>query len=280
VLYPENGVTKLDVARYIESVAERMVPEIAGRPLMLLRCPEGRGKPCFFQKHPHGALHESLERVKVREKSGPDFYVVVRDATGLVALVQAGALEIHVWSARVDKIEQPDRMVFDIDPDPATPWAEVPRAALRLREELGRLGLESFVKTTGGKGLHVVVPLSRGPEWDTVGGFAAGVAQRLIQERPETYTAHLQKAKRKGRIFLDTLRNTRAHTWVAPYSPRAREGATVSWPIDWDEVKASLRSDRFTMPSLAKGLPRRDPWRGLGDTRQTLTASLVRKLRG
>jgi bifunctional non-homologous end joining protein LigD len=279
VLYPERGLTKVDVARYLESVADRMAPEIAGRPLMLLRCPEGRDKPCFFQKHPHGALHESLEKVSVREKKGADFYVVARDASGLVALLQAGSLEIHVWGARVDRIEQPDRMVFDIDPDPTTPWAEVPRTALRLREHLDAFDLESFVKTTGGKGLHVVVPLRRGAGWDMVGGFAAAIAEKLVREEPEKYTVQLRKESRKKRIFLDTLRNRRAHTWVAPYSPRAREGATVSCPVSWEEITPRLRNDRFTVETLSKGLPRRDPWKGIGDTRQTITAVLLEKAR-
>lgn len=279
VLYPENGLTKLDVARYLESVAERMVPEIAERPLMVLRCPEGRDKTCFFQKHPHGALHESLEKVSVREKKGRDFYVVAKDVTGLVALLQAGSLEIHVWGARVDRIEQPDRMVFDIDPDPETTWPEVPRTALRLRSHLAALDLESFVKTTGGKGLHVVVPLRRGPDWETVLAFAGAIAAKLVQEEPGKYTTELSKQRRKGRIFLDTLRNRRAHTWVAPYSPRAREGATVSCPVSWEEVTVKLRNARFTVETLSKGLPRRDPWKGIDDTRQTITASLLAKAR-
>ncbi|HKA25642.1 MAG TPA: DNA ligase D [Candidatus Eisenbacteria bacterium] len=278
VLYPERKLTKLDVARYLESVAERMVPEVAGRPLMLLRCPEGRDKPCFFQKHPHGALHESLEKVSVREKKGRDSYVVVHDATGLVALLQAGALEIHVWSARVEHIEEPDRMVFDIDPDPGTPWPEVPRTAHRLREALESWGLESFVKTTGGKGLHVVVPLRRGPGWEEVGRFAAAIADRLIRESPEKYTAQLLKQRRQGRIFLDTLRNTRAHTWVAPYSPRAREGATVSCPIRWDDVTPRLDNGRYTVETLSKEMPRPDPWKGMARARQTITAALLKKV--
>src|SRR5262249_27364988 len=150
LLYPERQLTKLDLAHYFEAVAGRMVPEIEARPLMIRRCPEGRDKPCFWQKHPHGAVHESLEQVTIREQNGRNVYVLVHDATGLVALLQQGALEIHVWSSRADKIEQPDRMVFDIDPDPGTPWAEVPRTAIRLRDELARFDLESFVKTTGG----------------------------------------------------------------------------------------------------------------------------------
>jgi bifunctional non-homologous end joining protein LigD len=278
VLYPERQLTKLDVARYLESVAGRMVPQIAGRPLMMRRCPEGRGGPCFWQKHPHGAVHESLEQVTIREQNGRNVYLLVHDATGLVALLQAGALEVHVWSARADKVEQPDRMVFDIDPDPGTAWAEVPRTAIRLKDELARFDLESFVKTTGGKGLHVVVPIRRGPEWPEVKSFAAAIAGRLIRESPDLYTAELMKQRRRGRIFLDTLRNTRSHTWVAPYSPRAREGAPVSCPVSWEEITPRLRTDRFNVESLSKGFPGRDPWRGMDDARQTITAAMIKKL--
>ena len=280
ILYPERKLTKLDLARYFEVVAERMVPEIAGRPLMMRRCPEGRDKPCFWQKHPHGPVHESLEQVTIREQNGRNVYVLVHDVTGVVALLQTGALEIHVWSARADRIEQPDRMVFDIDPDPSTPWPEVPRTAIRLREELAHFGLESFVKTTGGKGLHVVAPLVRRAEWDLVRSFAGAIAARLIRESPERYTAQLMKNRRQGRLFLDTLRNTRSHTWVAPYSPRAREGAPVSCPVGWGDVTPRLRSDRYTVETLSKGLPRSDPWKGIGDVRQTITAALLDKVRG
>jgi bifunctional non-homologous end joining protein LigD len=154
----------------------------------------------------------------------------------------------------------------------------VPRTAHRLRELFEQFELESFVKTTGGKGLHVVVPLRRGPGWKEVGAFAGAIATRLIREEPETYTAQLAKQRREGRVFLDTLRNTRAHTWVAAYSPRAREGAPVSCPVSWEEVTPRLRSDRFTVESLSRGLPRSDPWKNIDETRQTITAAMLRKV--
>jgi len=276
VLYPDRKLTKLDLARYFATVADRMVPQIAGRPLMLLRCPGGAGKPCFFQKHPQGTIDPSLASVDIEEKSGPHTYVTVSDARGLVALLQGGALELHVWGARADRIEQPDRMVFDIDPDPRTPWPEVPRTALRLRDALAAFDLASFVKTSGGKGFHVVVPLTRGAActWETMGHFALDIAARLVRESPDLYTTHLVKERRKGRIFLDTLRNRRAHTWVAPYSPRARAGAPVSFPVSWSEVVPALHADRFTVEALARGLPRTDPWKDLAGTRQTITAAM------
>ena len=278
VLFAERQLTKRDLARYLETVAPRMVPHLAERPLMILRCPEGRGRECFYQKHPHGPVPPALEAVEIREKTGTDRYLVARDLAGLVSLVQLGALELHVWGARVDRIEQPDRMVFDIDPDPKTPWAEIPRTARRLRDALAAYDLESFVKTTGGKGLHVVVPLRRGPDWKEVGAFAGAVARRLVREDPDLFTQHLQKQRRGGRIFLDTMRNLRAHTWVAAYSPRAREGAPVSCPISWDEVTPKLDPMRFTVESLGRGLPRADPWRAMGETRQTLTAAMLRQV--
>jgi bifunctional non-homologous end joining protein LigD len=282
VLFPEMGLTKLDLARYWIAVADEAIPALAGRPLMLLRCPEGRGRTCFFQKHPTGPLPAGLSAVRVREKKGTDSYAVVKDRRGLVALVQQGVLEIHVWGSRADRLEQPDRMVFDIDPDPQTPWPRVVGAARGVRARLESLGLDSFLKTTGGKGLHVVVPLRRGPGWEDVRAFSAAVASGLVREDPALWTTQLSKAKRGGRIFLDTLRNGRGATWVAAYSPRAREGAPVSMPIAWSELGEGLDPGRFTVASVPTLLRQRakDPWAGIGTTRQTLRASLLRQVMG
>jgi bifunctional non-homologous end joining protein LigD len=278
VLYPESGLTKLDLARYVESVSALLLPQVAGRPLMMLRCPSGRRRPCFFQKHPGGRVHPSLEPVEIQQKDRRAHYLVVRDPAGLVALVQMGVLEIHVWGARVDRLAQPDRMVFDIDPGLSTPWPQVTGAAKRLHELLAQFDLESFVKTTGGRGLHVVVPLARGPGWDMVRAFSAAVAARMAREAPERFTTLLPKRRRRGRIFLDTMRNLRGHTWVAPYSPRARAGAPVSLPVVWTQVTARLRSAQFTVETLPRYLARRvqDPWAGIEATRQTLTRAMLR----
>jgi bifunctional non-homologous end joining protein LigD len=277
VLDPETGFTKLDLARYYEVVAERMLPEVVDRPLMTKRCPGGWSAPCFFQKHPSGTIPAVLGRVEVRESKGVDTYLVVRDAAGLAALAQIGALEIHVWGSRADRIEQPDRVVFDLDPDPAVTWDRVVNLARALRERLAALELETFLKTTGGKGLHVIAPLARRAAWPEVLAFAHVVAAGLVREDPRGLTLEMSKAKRAGKILIDTLRNGRGATWVAPYSTRARAGAPVSMPIDWKDLGTDLRPDGVRAPDLLRdGLPKRDPWRDLPRTRQSLTAAIRR----
>jgi len=247
---------------------------------MLLRCPEGRGRACFFQKHPSGPVHRSLSSVRVRESNGTlETYLTLRDRAGLVSLVQMGALELHVWGARADAIDKPDRIVFDLDPDPSVRWAFVVETAHRVRGRLRSLGLSSFAKTTGGKGIHVVVPIRRGPGWEEVKTLSLGVASSLVREEPDRLTTHLAKARRAGRIFIDTLRNRRGATWVAPYSPRAREGAPVSTPVAWSELTPKLDPARFTVQTLPARIADKDPWAGMDSTRQTVTASMLRTLR-
>src|SRR5882672_116734 len=272
VLYPEKNLTKLDIARYLEGVASRMLPQIEGRPLMLLRCPEGRGGACFFQKHPGRAVPASLDPVRIREASGKvETYLTVRSATGLVSLVQMGALEVHVWGARTDRIEAPDRIVFDLDPDPTVGWAFVIETAHRLRERLEGIGLTSFAKTTGGKGIHVVVPIRRGPGWEEIKALSTGIAMTFVREQPERFTTNMAKDRRKGRIFIDTLRNRRGATWIAPYSMRARTGATVSTPLGWSELTPKLRPEELNVLTIPERLSRatQDPWKGMDTVRQT-----------
>jgi bifunctional non-homologous end joining protein LigD len=281
ILYPELGLSKIDLARYIERVSEAMLPHVEGRPLMLLRCPEGRGRTCFFQKHPSGAIHRSLVPVRIREKSGKDeIYLTARDEAGLVALVQMGVLEIHVWGARADETEKPDRIVFDLDPDPKVAWSFVIETAHRVRERLRAIGLASFAKTTGGKGIHVVAPIRRGPSWEEIKELTAGIASSLVREEPDRFTTHLSKARRGGRIFIDTLRNRRGATWVAPYSPRARDGAPVSTPLSWSEITPRLRPDRFTVLTVPARLGRggKDPWNEMESARQTVSKAMLRIL--
>lgn len=190
-----------------------------------------------------------------------------------------GVLEIHVWGARADDVEHPDRIVFDLDPAPETPWSQVVEGARRLRERLSAFDLESFLKATGGKGLHVVVPIRRGPGWDEIKRFSAAVATSVMREVPERYTLQLAKARRQGRLFLDVLRNGRGATWIAPYSTRARLGAPVSAPLAWSELSTRLRSDAFTVGNMGERLRRTDPWRAMHTLRQTLTASMLRDAR-
>jgi bifunctional non-homologous end joining protein LigD len=284
VLFPEQGLTKRDLAAYYEAIAPLMLPHVADRPLSLVRCPEGRTKSCFFQKHWGRQLPEGVRSVDIRESSGETKpYAVVRDATGLVALVQHGVLEFHLWGARADQVESPDRIIFDLDPDPSVPWKRVQEAALALRTLLQASGLESWLKTTGGKGLHVVVPIARRSTWDEVSGFARAVAYHFAGVHPEQYLARASKAARKGKIFVDWLRNTRGATAVAPWSSRAREGAPVSVPVGWEELPALKRGDPFHVTDVLTLVQRRkgkDPWSAMAASRQRLTRAMTAKLEG
>lgn len=280
VVYPQLGLTKLELARWFEAMQDWILPGLAERSLSLLRCLEGAGAECFFQKHPGAAIPASVPRVAIAEKKGQRDYVYVRTGSDLVALIQAGALEFHPWTSRIDKLERPDCMVFDLDPGPNVAWGEVVRVARDLRRRLEGLGLASFVRTTGGKGLHLVVPLVRTSGWDTVKAFAQAVARQAANEDPARLTSNMAKNKRHGRIFIDTLRNSRGATAIASYSVRAREGAPVAVPVRWDELGPKLRPDRYTVANLPSRLSAlaEDPWAGFAAARKPLTAAMRRTL--
>ncbi len=269
VVYPDRGVTKRDLADYYAAVAPRMLPELAFRPLALVRCPSGCGGPCFFQKHVGDAFPEAVRGITITEKSEPRAYSFVEGLDGVLGLVQMNVLEIHPWGSKTTDLERPDRVVFDLDPGPGVAWKDVVLGALALRKLLSELGLESFVKTTGGKGLHVVVPLLPRADWDAVKAFAKGVAEGLARQDPERYTAQLAKAERPGRIFIDYLRNGRGATAVAPYSTRARAGATVAMPVFWDELR-EIKPDQFNVKNAPRRLADEDPWKDIREVDQSL----------
>lgn len=277
VLFPDQGVTKLDLAHYYEDIAEWILPHLIERPLSLLRCPQGRRKGCFFQKHPGDAIAKSIPRVEIREKDGPATYVYVKTLSDLIGLVQVGTLELHVWGSRVNDLERPDLVVFDLDPASDVSWTEVVRTAVSLKERLSDLELESFVRTTGGKGLHVVVPIEPKREWDDVKAFARALAQAHVRDDPRRLTINMSKSKRRGRIFIDYLRNGRGATAIASYSTRAREGAPIAVPVRWDELGASLTSDRYDLQSVRRRLRSlgTDPWGGFDEARRPLTKKLL-----
>lgn len=281
VLYPEEGITKVQLASYYQTVADWLLPHIADRPLVLVRCPEGRHKDCFYQKHPGVGTPANLRRIPITEKSKTEHYVVVDDVDGLISLAQVGTLEIHAWGSRADKLEQPDRLIFDLDPDTELDWGQVVTAARQVREFLQQLGLESFVKTTGGKGLHLVVPIVRRHEWDEAKTFCKLVAEAVVHADSSRYTANMAKAARRGKIFVDYLRNGRGATAIVPYSPRARAEAPVSTPLTWEELSARVHSDRYTVKNVPRRLAslKRDPWEELRSVRQGLDVPL-KKLRG
>jgi bifunctional non-homologous end joining protein LigD len=275
LLYPAEGITKEALANYYSSIAQWILPEVGGRLLTLVRCPLGREGRCFFQKHPLDSFPSAVHRLEVREKTKLTRMAMIDCLEGLVALVQMSALEIHIWGSRVDRLEFPDRLVLDLDPAPHVSWKELRDAARHIRRRFQELGLESFVKTTGGKGLHVVLPLAAQEGWDEVKEFARVFARRLVEEAPEKYTDIASKRAREGKIFIDYLRNGRGATAIASYSTRAREGCPVSTPLSWDELRADVRQ-RFHLKNLPARLKRlrRDPWEGYTELRQTVRRAL------
>lgn len=272
VVYPELGITKLELARYYEGVAEEMLPHVVNRPLSIVRCPEGQMGECFFQKHMSGVMPDALHGIPIEEKNGEGVYLAIRDVKGLISLIQMGAMEIHPWGCREEDIEHPDRLIFDLDPGPGVEWRGVVEAAKGIRDHLAGMKLESFVKTSGGKGLHVVAPIRARATWEQAKEFCRGVAAEFSLRDPKRYIAVMTKAKREGRIFIDYLRNSRGATSVAPFSTRARSTAAVSAPIAWSESKPSLGPAAFTVRNLPARLERlrTDPWAGFFRLKQAL----------
>ncbi|SFP92440.1 DNA ligase D [Sphingomonas rubra] len=248
LIFPDSTVTKGDLAAYYAAVAGIMLPWTGGRPVSLVRCPQGRARACFFQKHDAGSFGPHVHQVPIPEKDGStENYLWVDDAAGLVACVQMGSIEFHGWGARNDALETPDRMVFDLDPDEGLGFAETKKAAEHLKEQLAELGLVSFPLLSGGKGVHVVVPLTPRAEWPAVKDFASRFAQALSAAEPDRFVAQAAKAKRQGRIFIDWLRNQRGSTAIMPYSARARAGAPVAAPVSWTELRTLDTATRWSV---------------------------------
>jgi bifunctional non-homologous end joining protein LigD len=278
VLFPEQGLTKQDLAAYYATIADVVLPGLYDRPLTLLRCPDGRHRECFHQKAANQSVPRSMSRVRVAP--GKD-YVTVRNLEDLLGLVQIGVLEIHVWGSRADKLERPDILVFDLDPDTEVPWAHVVATAETLRDRLGRLDLAAFPRVTGGKGLHVVVPIERRTTWEDAKQFTQDVALELQRAAPDHFTTNISKARRKGKILIDYLRNARESTAIASYSVRAREGAPVAVPLSWEELSGTEAAPRFTPDDvIARVRAGVDPWRGFDDARARLTKKAMAAVKG
>jgi bifunctional non-homologous end joining protein LigD len=278
VVYPALGLTKLDVARYYDAVGEAMLPHVLGRPLSLVRCPQGLAGGCFYMKHQKMPASEALSQIAIREKTKTGQYLVAETEAALVGLAQMGMLEIHTWNSTRADLEHPDRIVLDLDPGPEVKWPEVVETARLIRDRLKALGLESYVKTTGGKGLHVVCPFAPALDWDGCLELSRAVADLIARERPSRYTLNMSKAGREDKILIDYLRNNRGSTAVAAYSTRAKPEATVSVPISWDELSPRLTSGQFTLHTVPRRLAtlKADPWEGFFGRQQRLSPELLR----
>jgi len=273
VIFPEAKKTKGDLADYYAAIAPVMVMHAARRPISLVRCPQGRAKACFFQKHDSGSFGEHVHHISIREKDGGhEDYLYVEDAAGLLACVQMGTIEFHGWGSQIAAVEHPDRMVFDLDPDEGLDFADVRKAALDIRGHLADMGLVSFAMLTGGKGVHVVVPLDPGHSWDAHKAFARHFAEALGMAEPDRFVATMSKAKRKGRIFIDWLRNQRGSTAVMPYSARARPHAPVAVPIGWEALAEAKSASQYTIDDCGVLLERaaRSDLQGWGFAAQAL----------
>jgi bifunctional non-homologous end joining protein LigD len=280
ILYPGTDITKQQLAEYYDAVAEYILPHVKNRPLSMVRCPEGTGKECFFQRHIARGQSPYLHDTGIAVKGRNEDYLMIKDAKGLIILIQWGVIELHPWGCLADKPELPDRMIFDLDPDPALPFSQVIEGAKEVRARMQEFRLESFVKTTGGKGLHVVVPMTRAYDWDTIKSFARAIADSMQHDNPKRYIAKSNKAARKGKIFVDYLRNDLTSTSVAAFSARAREGAPVALPIAWEELKTALQPKAFTIETVPAILAKRknDPWKDFFKIKQKISVAHLRAL--
>jgi len=288
VVFPAARATKLDLARYYEAIAPWVLPHLADRPLTLVRCPNGvtaggakRGPDCFYMKHAKvWASFGTIRRVRIQEKTKVGEYVVVDSLDALVGLVQMNVLELHTWNSRAADIERPDRIVMDLDPGAGVGWREVVAAATVVRKLFDALDLASFVKTTGGRGLHVVAPIVPRDDWSECLAFARAFALALVRRQPEIFTERFSKAGRDDKILLDYLRNNRTNTSIAAYSTRARPDAPVSVPVTWNELARLASPERFTMATVPARLTRlrQDPWKTYQSIRQRLPRHAVRAL--
>jgi bifunctional non-homologous end joining protein LigD len=280
IYYPRSELTKLDIAKYYETVAPYILPCVKRRPISLVRCPDGIEGQRFFQRHAMKGMSEAIKQVPIPGGETNKPYLYIDDEKGLFGLIQIGTLEIHDWGVSLAHISEPDRLVFDLDPDEDLDLGTLKAATVEVREFLEELGFKSFLKSTGGKGLHLVAPLTPKLGWDAVKAFAKAIADALVSARPDRYTANPLKKTREGKIFVDYLRNQRGGSAIVNYSTRAKEGAPVACPLRWDELKGLKAAAPYTVKTLPARLKslKRDPWEGFSSTRQSITAKARRAL--
>jgi bifunctional non-homologous end joining protein LigD len=279
VIYPDLGMTKIQLARYYERIADWIVPHVAGRPLTLVHCPAGIAAPCHYLKHAKAWGPNALRRVRIQEKTKLGEYLVADSIEAVVSLAQMGIVEIHTWNSTADNLERPNRLVWDLDPGPDVSWKRVVKAAELVRDVLKTLKLTSWVKTTGGRGLHVVVPLKPKRTVAECLDFSRAVSEAIARTDPRSYTTAFAKAGRERKILIDYLRNNRTNTSVCAYSPRARAGAMVSMPLHWDDLDDPPA--RWTLLTVPKRLARlrTDPWAGYWKGGQTISAAAFAAVR-
>jgi bifunctional non-homologous end joining protein LigD len=278
LIYPDLGISKIDLARYFERIADWVVPHVEARPLTLVHCPAGLTAPCNYLKHAKQWGPSALRRVNIQEKTKVGQYLVADNIAAVVSLAQMGIVEIHTWNSTTDDLERPNRIIWDLDPGPAVTWKQVVEAARLVRDILETLGLASWAKTTGGRGLHVVVPLRPSRDWSECLEFSRAVSEAIERSDPEMYTTTFVRAGRERKILIDYLRNNRTNTSVSAFSPRARPGAKVSMPIDWKELSAG--PEKWSLMTLPARLKRRaDPWEDYWKARQKVSNKSFAALR-
>lgn len=272
ILFPKIGITKQQLFDYYKNIQKWILPYIINRPITLVRCPSGQLKDCFYQKHTNSSTPEDLKSLPIKTKHKTENYIYIDNVDGLLSLPQLGVLEIHTWGSRIDDLENPDMIVFDLDPAVGVAWKEVVAAAFEVRAQLKKIKLKSLVKTTGGKGLHVVVPITPEYGWDDIKAFAHALVNYLVEKNPDKYIATMSKSKRRGKIFIDYLRNLRGATAVAPYSTRANDFASIATPLSWSELTNNIKDTTYTIKTIFKRLDKmkQDPWKDFFKIKQSL----------
>ena len=279
LIYPDLGLSKVQLARYYDDIAPWIMPHVRARPLTLVHCPAGLAGPCVYMKHAKAWGPKALRRVRIQEKTKVGEYLVADSISAVVALAQMGIVEIHTWNSTADDVDRPNRIVWDLDAGPEVSWKQTVAAARLLREVLEALGLVAWVKTTGGRGLHIVVPIKPGLDWSQCLGYSRDVGEALVRTNPGLYTTTFSKRGRERKILIDYLRNNRTNTSICAYSPRARAGAPVSVPLDWEDLSAG--PDRWTLLTVRRRLHRlrADPWAGYWTASQQVSNASIQALR-
>jgi bifunctional non-homologous end joining protein LigD len=275
VLFADSGITKRDLAHYLQVAAARMMPFAGGRLISLVRCPDGTGGESFFQRHPGRGMDPAWLHERVKTTHGTEDYLYFTDSRAIVSAAQMSVIEFHIWGSALKTLEQPDRIVFDLDPDEGLGFTKVKNAAFHMREVLTALGVRSLPLLSGGKGVHVVVPIRPQHDWPIVKRFAADLVARMVEDKPDLYIGTMSKAKRKGLLFIDHFRNERGSTAIAPFSPRAREGAPVAWPVTWDALRDIRAANVMTLPKAIDAVAKADAWDGEDAAPQSLTKPMI-----